>query len=132
MTIEEEFLKAFELYEIGNSSSCIFIIKDKIEKKAKTLKGDLISIKLIRDKYEEYNRWWISKYGKNDPKYVPTKEKKLNVYDFLIQGGYNNTYVREDQPRDFYLFGNMDKEEMIKKTKNFIDNAGKRKTNTKI
>lgn len=123
----EEFANCFRDIDVGNANSALFIINDKLEKQAKSFTGDLITPLFIKDKYDEYSRWWKGKFGKNDPKYVSAKDKKMTLYDFLMQGGYNNSYTREDQPRDSYLFGNIPRDVLITKTKEFIKDAKTRK-----
>jgi hypothetical protein len=117
---ESDFAEAFTGFDIGNSTSALYILRDKIAKETKTFDGQLITLDLIKQLYSKYNKYWIHKYGKNDPKYVSKTEKRKTVYDFLMEGMYNNTYKIEEAPRDSYLFGNMDRQEMIQKTKKFI------------
>jgi hypothetical protein len=119
----EEFAHKFQKFDIGNSNSCLFILNDKLEKGATTFIGEPITIDLIYEKYSEYCLWWKGKFFKSDPKYIAAKDKKKSVYDFLMEGLYNNTYEREELPRDLYLFGNTPKDELIQKTQRFIENA---------
>ena len=127
MITEEDFSRIFAGCEVGNANSALFILRDKVEKKAKTFQGEDITCELIRDKYNKYSQYWKNKYGKQDPKYLSSKDKKKTVYDFLVEGMYNNTYEREDLPRDYYLFGTMQKQELIAKTKTFLINARTKK-----
>ena len=127
MITEEQFILAFQEYDIGNAQSALFILKDKIEKGIKSFNGTPITILFIKEKYDAYNKWWLGKFGKSDPKYLNAKDKKKSVYDFLVDGSYNNTYTREEQPRDYYLFGKMDKDKMIEITKQFVKDAKTRK-----
>jgi hypothetical protein len=130
MITEEEFGKVFAGVDVGNANTCLFILRDKIEKGAKTFQNELITLELIRAKYDNYSKYWHSKYAKADPKYISSKDKKKTVYDFLMEGMYNNTFEREELPRDYYLFGGMNKELMIQRTKDFKINA-RRKTSQK-
>ena len=124
---EQEFISAFSEYDIGNAQSSLFILNDKIEKGAKAFNGTPISLLFIKEKYEAYCKWWLGKFGKKDPTYLNAKEKKKTLYDFLVDASYNNTYTREEQPRDYYLFGKMDKDKMIEITKQFVKDAKTRK-----
>lgn len=128
MITEEDFAKMFAGCEVGNSNSSLFILRDKIEKGAKTFQGEEITLELIRDKYNKYCQYWQNKYAKSDPKYISAKDKKKTVYDFLMEAMYNNSYEREELPRDYYLFGSTPKDVLVNKTKEFIVNA-RRKTN---
>jgi hypothetical protein len=130
MITEEDFARVFAGCEVGNSNSSLFILRDKIEKGAKTFQGELITLELIRDKYDEYCQYWKNKYAKSDPKYISSKDKKVTVYDFLMQAMYNNSYEREELPRDYYLFGNTNKQELVVKIKIFIANARRKNNKT--
>ena len=123
----EEFATKFSKCDIGNANSVLFILNDKIEKGTLTFTGDPVTLDLIYKKYIEYSLWWKSKFGKNDPKYIASKDKKMNVYDFIVGGHYNNSFEREEQPRDLYLFGSTPKEVLITKTKDFIEHARSKK-----
>ena len=126
-----EFSEAFSLYEMGNADSCLIILNDKIKKQAKTFDGVDVNLENCRERYAKYIQWWKSKYGKNDHKYVAKVNQKATVYDFLLNGLYNNSYVIEEQPRDNYLFGDAScfpRQDIILQTKEFIKNARKKTT----
>jgi len=94
MITPKQFQDKFKKFSTGNSISALFILNDKIKNKKTTFTGELITINLIYNKYNDYCKWWNYKFGKIDSKYIAKQDRKMTLYDFLLSAGYNNTYEK--------------------------------------
>jgi len=127
MIDSKDFEKLWTLNKSGDKNRAKEILTATIEQGCETADGDKLTIDIVIVKYGQYLRWWDHTYGKIDTKYLG-KNHKLDLATWVITAQWNIEYsFTTNVSRDQYLFGNMDRQEMIQKTKEFIENAKKRR-----
>lgn len=121
---KEDFLdKLWILYNEDNAgdpmSTYTYLYNQFIDKDVHTFDGTLITFDLIVSKYSEYIKWWDSKYGEQDPKFISPKYKKVNISTFLIKSMYNDKYEIKRKKREHYLFGDLSNDELLTRVRRF-------------
>ena len=92
--------------------------------------GDKIEYSWLKEKYKDYIDYWDITFGSRDQKFVAGKDKKRNIYDYMTEELYNNSFeISLSFPdRDHFLFGDI---ENIKSLKSKVD-IWRKKLNDKI
>jgi hypothetical protein len=100
----------FKLNPEGNPQSAFNYIAELLDpiNENKQLNGDPLTYSFLAAKYKEYIDWWNKKFGKQEEKFIPKKDKKRTIYDFLDERKYNESFeitIMFNDDRDPYLFG---------------------------
>lgn len=103
----DDFNRLFNLGPDGADPNATYnyLVNNILSEKWYTFNKELVDFNFILIKYKQYKKWWQSKFGKQDAKYLRADDKMKNVYVFLIKSMYEQSYVVETNERDEYLFG---------------------------
>lgn len=85
------------------------------------LDGSKLTPELALERYKGYENYWYSLYGTKDPKYIPSKDRKMGFFTFLVKGEYNKIYKSIARPKDVYLFGSNTLDYLTNKLKTFLN-----------
>lgn len=83
-----------------------------------------VSYKLLKNKYIQYYNAWVAKYGSRDPKYISNKDEVASIGEFISQKRYMEIFTNSN-PKAFYLFGDIDFDELEKSIQQFASTIGK-------
>jgi len=84
-----------------------------------TIEGKPVTPEVIYNHFAKYLEWWNSKYKGQDDKFITKSEKLKSFSDFVSTGEYKKSFHISDNPRDSYLFGNYDRDDISKRIKQF-------------
>lgn len=109
-----------DLSPISSPQNILCMLNGIIEEERKDIHGNPVDVALLAKKFDQYAAWWKAKYGHWDTKYIG-KNKRMEMEDFISSRYYNNDFTAERSDRDKYFFGDISNEELIKRTRVFID-----------
>jgi hypothetical protein len=70
---------------------------------------------IVGQRYIDYFNKWSYEHTDIDERYIRSDDKLLDIIAFMMKRGYQNEYSIIRKGRDFYLFGDMLKEELKSK-----------------
>lgn len=108
MTTEELLNEMWELYPQGNRELFVqYAINATDDVNPIYVDGVKLSISILLEKYRQYIKWWTYTYGKQETRYIPSKDRKKTPEQFVLGAEYLNSRVMSSSNpnRDLYVFG---------------------------
>jgi len=99
---EEEFQKIWSLNKVGNVEHTRNILTYQIEQK-EIYEDELVDYNYLYNKYKKYKRWWTTKYGNRDEKYIGKDNEFKTIYDFVKSNMFHNEFEIDKNSADYYL-----------------------------
>jgi len=99
---EIDFQGLWSLNKVGNIEHTRNILEYQINKN-EIWEDELIDFNYIFTKYKKYKRWWTTKYGNRDEKYIGKDNELKTIYDFIKSNMFYNEYEIDKNNADYYL-----------------------------
>ena len=126
---KEEFNKLFKLNpsiseRLHSPENCIALLNIIIEKQSSDFEGNIIDFSYISKRWKAYVLEWQRRNKDKDPKYISSKDKLLDFYEYLNTEKYLSGVMEinpEADPRFKLCFGNVTLEELDKGNTAFMN-----------
>ena len=67
----------------------------------------------IGQRYIDYFNKWTTEHSDQEERFIGKDDKLMDPYSFMIKRMYENEFSIVRKPRDYYLFGNMLKNDLM-------------------
>jgi len=126
---KDEFNKLFKLNPsisetLHSPENCIALLNIIIEKQSSDFEGNIIDFSYISKRWKAYVLEWQRRNKDKDPKYISSKDKLLDFYEYLNTEKYLSDVMEinpESDPRFKLCFGNVTLEELDKGNTAFMN-----------